>query len=166
MLRLQSFVPSSASSSMSSSALTTSVVSTVGHQENDDPEKSASMNLLLRFQRLLIAQLYSKAELSPPLSTGVFSGESEFIQRTLHLKSFLIKILEFLSSFFFSFPFSDLEIHGIASLLKKFLNLLCTHVVDCLTVAVSMATISIRHFAMVTNVIQTDITGLYSFLTF
>lgn len=55
--------------------------------------------------------------------------------------------------------FSDPELLGVGSLLKKYIALLCTHIGDILPVATSIASTGRRHFAEVSRVIEGDLTG-------
>ena len=58
-----------------------------------------------------------------------------------------------------SVVFTDPELLGVGSLLKKYIALLCTHIGDILPVATSIASTGRRHFAEVSRVIEGDLTG-------
>ncbi|XP_034287268.1 E3 ubiquitin-protein ligase HERC2 isoform X1 [Pantherophis guttatus] len=92
--------------------------------EHYNKERSASLDLLLRFQRLLVSKLYP----------GDHFG---------HVSN----------------TYSP-ELLGVGSLLKKYTALLCTHIGDILPVATSIASISHRHFAEVSRVVDGDLTGV------
>ncbi|XP_070553640.1 E3 ubiquitin-protein ligase HERC2-like isoform X2 [Ptychodera flava] len=88
-------------------------------------ERSASLELLLRFQRLLVGELF------PAEDEKTKAGST-----------------------------SDPELQGAASLLCKYISLLCSHVSDVLLVAVSLADSSSKHFAAVAHLIESDISGV------
>ncbi|XP_077868707.1 E3 ubiquitin-protein ligase HERC2-like [Saccoglossus kowalevskii] len=88
-------------------------------------EKSTSLDLLLRFQRLLVGELFPREEEKNK------AGSS-----------------------------TDPELQGAASLMCKYISLLCCHVSDVLSVAASLANSSAKHFAAVAHVIESDISGV------
>lgn len=120
--------------------------------EHVSKERSASLDLLLRFQRLLVSKLY----------LGVNSTEdiNGYGKRLCYVQTiFLLHHICF--SVFFVLFFADPELLGVGSLLKKYIALLCTHIGDILPVATSIASTGHRHFAEVSRVIEGDLTGRF-----
>ncbi|KAG1662456.1 E3 ubiquitin-protein ligase HERC2 [Nymphon striatum] len=93
---------------------------------------SVSLQLLLKFQQLLIAQIYSYSQ-------------SQF-------KSKKSSILCNNSD--------DMNIIGAVSILRKYITLLCNHISDCLPIASNLAAISPRNFLTVSQILKTDIIGI------
>ena len=88
-------------------------------------ERSPSLNLLLKFQRLLIAELYSG-------NSDNNSGDSELEQR----------------------------MQGILALLRKYLNLICSHVLEIIPSASNIGKSSQRHYLLVSLVLEQDLIGI------
>ena len=57
---------------------------------------------------------------------------------------------------------SDSELQGAGSLLRKYVSLLCNHITDILPLGASLATISCKHFSLVSKIISSDVTGLFT----
>lgn len=123
--------------------------------EHVSKERSASLDLLLRFQRLLVSKLYLGVN-------GTENGNGYSKSRLSAQTSFSVQQTEF--NFFLCFPV-DPELLGVGSLLKKYIALLCTHIGDILPVATSIASTGRRHFAEVSRVIEGDLTGKSSYET-
>lgn len=92
------------------------------NQETQKIENSPSLSLLLRFQRLLIAQMLN--------CIGICNTGSE--------------------------P-QDQEIFGVESLLNKYICQVCNHVTETMPIAMELASISGKHFIMVSSVLKADI---------
>uniref|UniRef100_A0A2C9K806 HECT-type E3 ubiquitin transferase n=1 Tax=Biomphalaria glabrata TaxID=6526 RepID=A0A2C9K806_BIOGL len=111
--------------------------------ETESPENSPSLDLLLQFQRLLIARIFhcKQAEVhSPTLLVGdskQMSGGKEGITGEI-----------------------GYEMLGSASLLRKYCSLLVGHVGNILPTATSVGEMSARSFANVTAIINRDVTGV------
>ena len=87
-------------------------------------ERSPSLNLLLKFQRLLIAELYS--------GNSEYGGDCELEQR----------------------------MEGILALLRKYLNLICSHVLEIIPSASNIGNTSQRHFLLVSLILEQDLIGI------
>ena len=85
----------------------------------------ASLNLLLKFQRLLIAELYSG-------NCSEYGGDCELEQR----------------------------MEGILALLRKYLNLICSHVLEIVPSASNIGNTSQRHFLLVSLILEQDLIGI------
>ncbi|XP_022244118.1 E3 ubiquitin-protein ligase HERC2-like isoform X2 [Limulus polyphemus] len=94
----------------------------------ESSERSASLDLLLRFQRLLLSQLFPDEDCKDKARTSTSS--------------------------------LDMEVIGGASLLKKYVSLLISHISDCLCVACTLASYSSCHFALAASVLESDLTGV------
>ncbi|KAK7486952.1 hypothetical protein BaRGS_00021768, partial [Batillaria attramentaria] len=106
--------------------------------EGDPLEMSPSLHLLLQFQRLLVARIFSKDHGTIVKSTEG-KEEEDFTKLTSEI---------------------GLEMQGAASVLRKYCSLLCGHVNNVLSAAVSVASISSRHFSHVSHIITKDVTGV------
>jgi E3 ubiquitin-protein ligase HERC2 len=84
--------------------------------------ESPSLRLLVKFQRLLMAELYAAS-----------SGEEE--EEEGHLS-------------------------GLLSLLRKYLQYLCTHLLELLPVASSMAALGQRHFLVAAAILGQELLGI------
>ncbi|KAK6172413.1 hypothetical protein SNE40_016067 [Patella caerulea] len=106
--------------------------------DGEQKETTPSLDLLLQFQRLLISKIFIKETNS--LSKILEAKEDEDNMR----------------------PSSEigLEMHGAASLLRKYCGLLCTHVGDILPAAASIAGHSPANFTLVSKIIVNDVTGV------
>ena len=63
----------------------------------------------------------------------------------------------------FSFP-ADIELLGAGALLRKYINIVCSHVADVLPKAASFAEGGSRQFVLAAHIISKDITGLHFIL--
>ena len=123
--------------------------------EHVSKERSASLDLLLRFQRLLVSKLYLGVT-----DTENVNGYSKSLSLTrVFSVSESSSINSKSAAFVSSGVFADPELLGVGSLLKKYIALLCTHIGDILPVATSIASTGRRHFAEVSRVIEGDLTG-------
>ncbi|GAB6021505.1 E3 ubiquitin-protein ligase herc2 [Chamberlinius hualienensis] len=55
--------------------------------------------------------------------------------------------------------FCEPEVQGAATLLKRYLNLICSHTIDSISVATSIASNSPKHFALASSILEADIVG-------
>ncbi len=55
--------------------------------------------------------------------------------------------------------FSEPDLLGAGSLLRKYLSLICGHVSDVMPVACALAVYSSKHFTTVARIITSDVTG-------
>lgn len=60
--------------------------------------------------------------------------------------------------------YSEPEMLGMGSLLKKYLSLLCAHVTDVVPIATNLASYSSKHFAAVAQIIRQDVSGGFPLL--
>lgn len=131
--------------------------------EHVSKERSASLDLLLRFQRLLVSKLYLGVN-----GTENVNGYSKSLVLPIRLTDCQVKkkkrAPDEYEHHFISFVFADPELLGVGSLLKKYIALLCTHIGDILPVATSIASTGRRHFAEVSRVIEGDLTGNLSII--
>ena len=93
--------------------------------KNCNGDRSPSLNLLLKFQRLLITELFS---------SGSFDNndDCESEQRT----------------------------EGILSLLRKYLHLICCHVLEIISASKNIGNTSQQHFLLVCLILEQDLIGL------
>lgn len=117
--------------------------------EHVSKERSASLDLLLRFQRLLVSKLYLGVNSTEDVN-GYGETQFRFLLFCILLHQTCFSVLVFCA---------DPELLGVGSLLKKYIALLCTHIGDILPVATSIASTGRRHFAEVSRVIEGDLTG-------
>ena len=112
-----------------STSITLSCLGSVGTEtyhglQIRDSGPSPSLALLLKFQRLLVAELYSSAT--------DYGGDCEQEART----------------------------RGALVLLRKYLQLVCCHVLEVLPAAISMGTASQRHYQLACMVLEQDLIGV------
>lgn len=122
--------------------------------EHVSKERSASLDLLLRFQRLLVSKLYLGVN-----GTENVNGYSKSLVLPIRLTDYQKRAVDEYLWYLIAFVFADPELLGVGSLLKKYIALLCTHIGDILPVATSIASTGRRHFAEVSRVIEGDLTG-------
>ncbi|KAK7097783.1 E3 ubiquitin-protein ligase HERC2-like isoform X3 [Littorina saxatilis] len=101
-------------------------------------EMSPSLHLLLQFQRLLVARIFS-TEMAVMTKSSETKEEEDYVKPTSEI---------------------GLEMQGAASVLRKYCSQLCSHVNNVLSSAVSVASSSGRYFCQVSNVIAKDVTGV------
>ncbi|GFU31029.1 e3 ubiquitin-protein ligase HERC2, partial [Nephila pilipes] len=96
-------------------------------------EKSASLNLLLRFQRLLVAEFYSARNIN-------FDADKEKDEDSKHTFGPRLK--------------------GLASLLRKYVCLLSTFVCKALSLSSALGSSGSYLFAVASSILESDITGV------
>ncbi|KAL8607282.1 hypothetical protein ACOMHN_047613 [Nucella lapillus] len=101
-------------------------------------DMSPSLHLLLQFQRLLVARIFSK-EMAVMTKSADTKDDDDFSKPTSEI---------------------GLEMQGAASVLRKYCGLMCGHVNKVLSAAVSVASIGSRHFCQASHVIAKDVTGV------
>ncbi|XP_012936715.1 E3 ubiquitin-protein ligase HERC2 [Aplysia californica] len=121
--------------------------------DGDSPENSPSLDLLLQFQRLLIARIFlnkSTDEHHSVHSLHSVSGESKPCKN---------KETSSLPGSVFQGE-TGYEMLGAASLLRKYCSLLVGHVSSILPTASSVGEMSARSFAAVTSILNRDVIGI------
>ena len=110
-----------------STSITLSSLTAIGSEGYQGPRAgttSPSLALLLKFQRLLVAELYSSAT--------DYGGDCEQEART----------------------------RGSLVLLRKYLQLVCCHVLEVLPAAIAIGTASQRHYLLASLVLEQDLVGV------
>ncbi|ESO89418.1 hypothetical protein LOTGIDRAFT_218809 [Lottia gigantea] len=92
-------------------------------------------------------------------NAGAKSSDSEQKETTPSL-DLLLQFQRLLISKIFIKETNSLEMHGAATLLRKYCSLLCNHVGDILPAAASIAGQSPHYFSLVSKIIVTDVTGV------
>ncbi|XP_046386640.1 E3 ubiquitin-protein ligase HERC2 isoform X3 [Ischnura elegans] len=118
--------------------------SSKGSAEKDTKDLSPSLNLLLRFQRLLIAHLYQAQQVKGMSADGDSSKPPGAGTREKNRNHQDIQQ----------------EALGAESLLGKYVHLVCCHVKDTLHIASRVASISQRHFSSVASILESDVVGV------
>ena len=132
---------------------------------------SASLSLLLQFQRLLVAKIYVlETNYETAISADPGTSSRQATRQLLSLPTPVHSGSRHTCNLFVLFWFrnkitlclcacADAEVCGAGALLRKYMTLLCAHVAEVLPRAASLAALSNKHFAAVAKVITNDVTG-------